>query len=425
MDNRSSIKLIDNVLPKNLNPPHVVPAFDIGIEEVHERVLPPQQSGDIGYTKLREFSFEVASDNEILSGDVDLHFKATSSVAGYLSGNAKTIFDLTSVKKKYGAGIEEMPLSGIFSQMNDTITNGAESCLRKVAMGQDQCLLGVTGRTDLSAGAYYKIPLDLTFLKMNQWIHLPVTGPLIFNFRCADDKTVLYAGSGSPVLTITEVKLVTRMKKMSAGWIEKEILRAGPIKYGLERVQYYTQKWGDTNYSQMEIAKDCHSASTLLLRFRLASQFNAYTSNNTNKSIKPNSAFTKISLTHNGRELRPDNAIVNDGYMLEELFRVYGLRNDNDNGSLVKRANYGAADLAGLEVAWTLASAETACPQYYLAFDLTKNGVNSGLDLLNGGSLIFSTQAAAAQTSIDYIDAFLIHDAKCIVNGKDELEVKY
>ena len=67
--------------------------------------------------------------------------------------------------------------------------------------------------------------------------------------------------------------------------------------------------------------------------------------------------------------------------MLEELFHVYGLRNDNDNGSLVKRSNYGCADLAGAEVAWTLASAETACPQYYLAFDLTKNGMNSGIDL--------------------------------------------
>ena len=125
---------------KHLKPPHVVPAYDVGIEEVIQKVLPPQQSGDIGYTKIREFSFEVASDNEILSGDVDLHFKVTADAACYLTGNAKTFFDLTSVKKKYGAMIEELPLSGIVSQMDDTISNGAESCLRKVAMGQDDCL---------------------------------------------------------------------------------------------------------------------------------------------------------------------------------------------------------------------------------------------------------------------------------------------
>ena len=116
-DNRTTIKLIDNIPAKNLMPPHVVPAYDVGIEDVVVKSLPPQQSGDIGYTKIREFSFKVASDNEILSGDVDLHFKVTSSATAYLSGNAKTFFDLTSVKKKYGAMIEELPLSGIFLKL--------------------------------------------------------------------------------------------------------------------------------------------------------------------------------------------------------------------------------------------------------------------------------------------------------------------
>ena len=37
--------------------------------------------------------------------------------------------------------------------------------------------------------------------------------------------------------------------------------------------------------------------------------------------------------------------------MLEELFRVFGLRNDNDNGSLVQRSNYGKADVVGVEIA--------------------------------------------------------------------------
>ena len=111
--------------------------------------------------------------------------------------------------------------------------------------------------------------------------------------------------------------------------------------------------------------------------------------------------------------------------MLEELFPVYGLRNDNDNGSLVKRSNYGCADLAGAEVAWTLASGETACPQYYLTFDLTKNGMNSGIDLLNGGNLIFSTQAADVSSDLDYVDCFLIHSALCVVQDKNNLEVKY
>ena len=70
----------------------------------------------------------------------------TADAACYLSGNAKTFFDLTSVKKKYGAMIEELPLSGIVSQMDDTISNGAESCLRKVAMGQDDCLKAIASR---------------------------------------------------------------------------------------------------------------------------------------------------------------------------------------------------------------------------------------------------------------------------------------
>lgn len=424
IDNRTTMKLIDNLPVKNLMPPHVVPAFDVGIEEVVEKSLPPQQSGDIGYTKLREFSFEVASDNEILSGDVDLHFKVTASAACTLTGNAKTFFDVCSVKKKYGALIEELPLSGIYSQINDTISNGAESCLRKVAMGQDDCLKAVGNRKPLASGAYYKIPIDLSILRQNQWIHLPKTGPLIFTFRCADNATPLYHASNTPTLTFTEVKLVIRTKKMSPGWIEKEILKSAPIKYNFERVQYYTGKWNGS-YNQIELHKDCRSAHTLIVRFRKASQFNSYTNNNTNKSICPVTyPFTKISLTHNGKELRADPLIVNNEYMLEELFRVWGLRNDNDNGSLVKRSNYGCAD-ADAEAAWTLASDEISCPQYYLVFDLTRNGINSGIDLLNGGNLIFSTLANSPATELDYVDCFLVYSSVCVVHDKNNLEVKY
>lgn len=110
--------------------------------------------------------------------------------------------------------------------------------------------------------------------------------------------------------------------------------------------------------------------------------------------------------------------------MLEELFRVYGLRNNNDNGSLIKRSKFSKADVAGAETVWSLTSSRN-CPQYYLAFDLTKNGINSGRDLLNGGNLVFSPQATTAASSLDYADFFLIHDAVCIVQDRGNLEVMY
>ena len=47
----------------------------------------------------------------------------------------------------------------------------------------------------------------------------------------------------TPLLTFTEVKLVIRTKKMTPGWIDKEVLKGAPIKYNFERVQYYTGKW--------------------------------------------------------------------------------------------------------------------------------------------------------------------------------------
>ena len=55
MDNRVTLKLIDHLPVKNFNPPHVVPAWDVGIDDVVEKALPPQQSGNIGYTNIREF----------------------------------------------------------------------------------------------------------------------------------------------------------------------------------------------------------------------------------------------------------------------------------------------------------------------------------------------------------------------------------
>jgi hypothetical protein len=44
--------------------------------------------------------------------------------------------------------------------------------------------------------------------------------------------------------------------------------------------------------------------------------------------------------------------------------------------------------------------------------------MNSGLDLLNAGNLIFSTQVSAGATSVDYFDAFLIHSAVCVFEYK-------
>jgi hypothetical protein len=72
-----------------------------------------------------------------------------------------------------------------------------------------------------------------------------------------------------------------------------------------------------------------------------------------------------------------------------------------------------------------LASSETACPQYYLAFDLTRTGCNTGIDFTKRWKFNISTQAAEAATELDYIDCWLIHSAVCVVEDQKNLTVQY
>ena len=85
----------------------------------------------------------------------------------------------------------------------------------------------------------------------------------------------------------------------------------------------------------MTITKDCGSANMLLLRFRLASELNTATVKNLAKSIYPSAnPFTKISLTHGGVEI-PQTPLVAPADTYDHLMRAFGLRDDNNNGSVL------------------------------------------------------------------------------------------
>ena len=55
IDNRVSIKLIDNLPSKNLLPPHIVPAFDVGIEEIVENLFLPNKAEILDTLKFANF----------------------------------------------------------------------------------------------------------------------------------------------------------------------------------------------------------------------------------------------------------------------------------------------------------------------------------------------------------------------------------
>ena len=58
---------------------------------------------------------------------------------------------------------------------------------------------------------------------------------------------------------------------------------------------------------------------------------------------------------------------------------------------------------------------ENAIPFYYLAYDLTTNGLGSGINL-QGSPLMFSTEAAAGLSYL-YCDAFLLYSAIAVARG--------
>ena len=105
--NNQTIKLIDNLQPKSLEPPHYVVAHDVRIDDIVEQIIPPSNTGDMGYTKLRENYFEIASDNELLSQDVDLVFKATASATAVLHGDGSTLYETFWIKKNLDVKLKQ------------------------------------------------------------------------------------------------------------------------------------------------------------------------------------------------------------------------------------------------------------------------------------------------------------------------------
>src|SRR5690349_12790299 len=105
--------------------------------------------------------------------------------------------------------------------------------------------------------------------------------------------------------------------------------------------------------------------------------------------------------------------------------RTYGLRNDNDNGSLINYHNYTAANCLAIPsiVQVSPKTSLEAIPFYYLAWDLTTNGLGSGLDL-NGSPLILSTEAAAGTSNL-YCDAFIQYSAVLVAQDPSHLSINY
>src|SRR5689334_14727392 len=105
--------------------------------------------------------------------------------------------------------------------------------------------------------------------------------------------------------------------------------------------------------------------------------------------------------------------------------KTFGLRDDNDNGSLVNHVNYVASNPTSI-IAIAQASVRTnldSVPFCYLAYDLTTNGLGSGIDM-NDSPLIFSTETATATTSL-YVDCFLAYSAICVAGGAGNISINY
>ena len=197
-----------------------------------------------------------------------------------------------------------------------------------------------------------------------------------------------------------------------------------PAVYPYERTHFQTKVW-DQSTNQLTINKDCGSANLLLVRFRLSTELNTQAYKNIGKSVYPSAnPFTKISLTHGGAEI-PQTPLVSAYDTYDQLMRTFGLRDDNDNGSLINYTNYTAANCLAIPniVQVSPKTSLEAIPFYYLAWDLTTNGLGSGIDL-NGSPLILSTESAAGTANM-YIDAFVQYSAVLVAQDPNHVSINY
>ena len=90
---------------------------------------------------------------------------------------------------------------------------------------------------------------------------------------------------------------------------------------------------------------------------------------------------------------------------------------------LINIVNYTAANCGSIPaiVQTSVLTNETAIPFYYIAYDLTTNGLGSGLNL-QGSPLIFSTEAAAGTASL-YCDVFLLYSCVAVARGPGDVKL--
>lgn len=437
MDNRLANQLIDCHAPQSLIPEYSAEVFKAGIESQRHVEIQANEAEPMGFQYTREITFDIP----VFPGIIDTRFDVSGKMhlatgtTAYLDGSAKALFSLQALEIVNGPVIEELPQANTFNLANDIISNGSESVKRKWAswsqnlleLDGSQSVYGVTGAglrppTSAPTNRNFRVPVELGFTKHQRYIHSDKVGVVRVRLLCDDDKNVVSYGDVDPKIYLQNLRLHVRQITMSPGFRQKYLQK--PVVYNYERTHYQTKVW-DQNTNQITIVKDAGSANMLLVRFRLSSELNTKSYKNLAKSIYPTYAFTKISLTHGGVEI-PQTPLVSAYDTYDQLMKVYGVRDDNDQGSLINITNYVAANCGAIPSIVQVSPKTNleAVPFYFLAYDLTTNGLGTGINM-NDSPLIFSTEASGGATTSLYVDCFLTYSAICVAADPNHVQINY
>jgi hypothetical protein len=383
MSNRPSLQLIDNLDAPDLSPITSIKVLNDNIAgDIQYRQVTPNEAGAFGYQSSKIATFELSDSQcawDLSKTTINGYISLAAGTTGCLDGGVYSGVQRMRLLTQNNVVLEDHQFYNVLHTGEKIITSSSANCQLRWRSWEDVLPLAEASKTTITSSVqYFEMDIELSIARIQKVLHLPVIGGLKIEITFDQDYNALSSSGSSPKLQFTNLRMNCRLIPMTQDFILEclKLAREGKFLYNYENIYVENQPWANANNS-FQINFPVKSAHNILARFYLSGDVNAQ-----NKKYLAKSQYltglTSIQLQH-GTESIPTNQIDNPFTAHKYLQECFGMDKDTDCSSLITRANYVAAD-----------SNDVDAPQFWVALDLTTQGLNTGLDL-GQSRLVFRT----------------------------------
>ncbi len=372
--------------------PKKIEAYNANIQgDVSYKQITPRDAGPWGESYTRVATFEIndltcAWDlfDSTVKGQIIL--ANTDSVAK-IDGDADSFFSRWRLLSSNNIVLETLDVANVAIQAQKIISMGSGVVHQKwESLGADFDL-AESAKTSLGSTTAVDFELDipLSFAKYSKILHCPILKGCKLELTTELNANMFSTCSAGVQPKIQNLRLNAKMIQMTPDYIEDlyALASKGGLKYQNEGLLVEDQDWSQKN-GTYTIEYPAGSVNMALQRFYNSSDYNAVGNLKYICKSQYLTGFNSAQVIHGTNPL-PATPIDNAITASTMLKKAYAMNQSSEAQSLITPTSYVAGDAN---------STFSATPQFYLGYDFTSSGINTGLDCSNT-RLTFKTGGSA------------------------------